>query len=303
MSAGGGSPAKAILYAFLANLGIALAKLATAVYTGSGSMLAESIHSFADTGNQVLLFVGLKGSERPADEDHPMGYGKLSYFWSFIVALMLFSIGGLFSIYEGIHKLSSGTVINEAWIGLIVLGIAIVIESFSLAGALHEASLMRGTKPLMLWLKQTRNAEVVVVIGEDLAAIVGLIIAFAFLGLSYLTGNVIYDAIGSICIGVVLIVVAVFLVVRLQGLLVGKSAEPDVVASIDRLIADYDQIDSVLNTITLQMGPNVMLAAKISMQDSITIGEAIEVINGLERGLKAAHPEIKWCFIEPDNKD
>jgi len=303
MSSNTGSPVKAILYAFLANLGIAIAKLATAIYTGSGSMLAEAIHSFADTGNQVLLFIGLKSSEKEPDADHPLGYGKLTYFWSFIVALMLFSVGGLFSIYEGVHKLSGVAELNQVWIGLVILGLSIIIESFSLAGAMREASLMRGDKPLIQWLAHTRNAEIVVVIGEDVAAIIGLVIAFCFLGMTWLTGNPIYDAVGSICIGVVLIIVALFLVVRLQGLLVGKSAEPDLRLLIDELIADHDQIDRVLNTITLQMGPKVMLAAKIAINEEVTVGEAVVLINGLERKLKQAHPEIGWCFIEPDTLD
>jgi len=303
MSSGTGSPIKAILYAFLANLGIALAKLAAAVYTGSGSMLAEAIHSFADTGNQVLLFIGLKSSERPADEDHPLGYGKLSYFWSFIVALMLFSVGGLFSIYEGLHKLSAETELNQVWIGLVVLALSIVVEGFSLMGAMHEANLMRGDRPLLTWLRHTRNAEIVVVMGEDVAAIVGLVIAFCFLGMTWLTGDPVYDAMGSVCIGVVLIAVAIFLVVRLQGLLVGKSAEPDLRALIDVLIADHEQVQKVLNTITLQMGPKVMLAAKILIDEDVTVGEAVKLINDLERKLKQAFPEIGWCFIEPDNVD
>tara|TARA_B100001964_G_scaffold31219_1_gene32451 strand:+ start:3160 stop:4071 length:912 start_codon:yes stop_codon:yes gene_type:complete len=303
MSSNAGSPVKAILYAFLANLCIAIAKLATAIYTGSGSMMAEAIHSFADTGNQVLLFIGLKSSEKEADADHPLGYGKLSYFWSFIVALMLFSVGGLFSIYEGLHKLSGDAELNQVWIGLVILGVSIIVEGFSLAGAMHEASLMRGDKPLIQWLAHTRNAEIVVVMGEDVAAIVGLVIAFCFLGMTWLTGDPIYDSVGSICIGVILIIVALFLVVRLQGLLVGKSAEPGLCILIDQLIAEHDQIDSVLNTITLQMGPKVMLAAKIVIDEDVSVGEAVALINGLELKLKQTHPEIGWCFIEPDNLD
>ncbi len=303
MSAGKGSPVKAILYAFIANLCIAVAKLATAIYTGSGSMLAEAIHSFADTGNQVLLYIGLKSAQRAPDDSHPLGYGKLSYFWSFIVALMLFSVGGLFSIYEGVHKLSSGGELNEVWIGLIILGGAILVESASLMGAIREANLMSGKKTLFNWLTHTRNAEIVVVIGEDFAAIIGLIIAFIFLGLTWITGDPLYDALGSIGIGIVLILVAIFLVVRLQGLLVGKSAEPDLQQRIDELIAEHDQIERVLNTITLQMGPKVMLAAKIVIHPETSVGEAVTLINDLERKLKDTFPEIGWCFMEPDNTD
>jgi len=303
MSSGHGSPVKAIFYAFLANSGIAIAKLAAALYTSSGSMLAEAIHSMADAGNQVLLYIGLKGAERPADDDHPMGYGKLSYFWSFIVALMLFSIGGLFSVYEGVHKLEATAVLNDLWVGMLVLAGAIVLETFSLMGALREVNLMRGDRSLRYWLRHTRNAEIVVVLGEDIAAIVGLVIALGFVTMTYVTGDPVYDAIGSIVIGVVLIFVAIFVAIRVQSLLVGKSAEPDLQASIIRAIEADPNIEALLNTITLQFGPKVMLAAKIKMTSGLTIEAAVEHINQLEAHIKAEHPVVGWCFIEPDTKD
>ena len=221
-----GSPAKAILYAFLANFGIAVSKLAAALHTGSGSLMAEAIHSFADTCNQVLLFVGLKGSEKPADEEHPLGYGKLTYFWSFVVALILFSLGGVYSIYEGWHKYNNPEPVTGIWIGLSVLGGAIILEGLSFYGAYLEAKKMAGEQPFTSWLKTTRNAEIVVVLGEDFAAMLGLIFAFFALSLVMVTGEPLYDAFGSMVIGVLLIIVAVGLVVRLQGLLVGRSAEP-----------------------------------------------------------------------------
>jgi len=299
----GGSPAKAILYAFIANGCIAIAKLIAAIYTSSGSMMAESIHSFADCGNQVLLFVGLKGAERPADKDHPLGYGKLSYFWSFIVALMLFSVGGVYSVYEGWHKLTSTTELSDVWVALLVLGGAILIEGWSLMGAIREANLMRGNRGFLLWLRNTRNAEIVVVLGEDLAAIFGLVLAFGFLTLAFFTGNPIYDAYGSICIGIVLIAVAIFVAFRIQSLLIGKSAEPQLQKLIEELIEADEHIDQLLNTITMQFGPRVMLAAKIKMNNSITLGEAVAHINTLEKQIKAAFPEVSWCFIEPDDTD
>ena len=300
---GGGSPAKAILYAFVANGCIAIAKLIAAIYTSSGSMMAESIHSFADCGNQVLLFFGLKGAERPADDDHPLGYGKLSYFWSFIVALMLFSVGGVYSVYEGWHKLSSTEALSNVWVALLVLGGAILIEGWSLAGAVREANLMRGKRSFRLWLKNTRNAEIVVVLGEDFAAILGLVLAFGFLTAALITDNPIYDAYGSICIGIVLIAVAIFVAFRIQSLLIGKSAEPELQDLIKELIAADENIDHLFNAITMQFGPRVMLAAKIKMDDNITVGEAAEHINALERNIKAAFPEVGWCFIEPDTTD
>lgn len=295
--------ARAILYALLANLGIALAKTWAAVFTGSGSMLAEAIHSYADAGNQLLLFLGLRQSGRAPDSEHPLGYGKLSYFWSFIVALMLFSLGGLFSIYEGWHKLQHPEPLNQVWVGLLVLGLAIVLEGFSLAGALREISRLRGKRPLLDWLRHTRNAELVVVLGEDVAALAGLALAFSFLGLTLLTGQPAYDALGSIMIGIVLILVSLFIAQRIRGLLVGRSAEPELRAIVDRIIATDPAIDRALNVITIQMGPKVMLAAKIAMRPGLPIEEAVSCINELERRLKAEAPQIGWCFVEPDVVD
>jgi cation diffusion facilitator family transporter len=294
---------RAILYALLANLGIALAKTWAAVFTGSGSMLAEAIHSYADTGNQVLLFVGLKQSLRPADGEHPLGYGKLSYFWSFVVALLLFSVGGLFSIYEGVHKLRGPEALNQPWVGLVVLGVAVVLESLSLLGALREIRRMRGERPLWLWLRRTRNAELVVVLGEDVAALVGLGLAFVFLSATVLTGELVYDAIGSIAIGVVLVLISLLVANRIRGLIVGRSAEPELEALIAKIIRDDPAIERLLNAITVQVGPRVMLAAKIAVRPGLTVAEAVERINALERRIKEEVPEIGWCFVEPDCRD
>ncbi len=167
-----GSSLKAIFYAFLANLGIALAKLGAALYTHSGSMLAEAIHSFADCGNQVLLYIGLKQAQKPADAKHPLGYGRVTYFWSFVVALLLFSMGGLFSINEGWHKLHAHEPLNKAWVALLVLGVSVFLEFGSLMGCLREIQKLRGERSLGYWVRNTRNAELVVVLGEDVAALV-----------------------------------------------------------------------------------------------------------------------------------
>ncbi len=294
---------RAILFALLANVGIAIAKTWAALFTGSGSMLAEAIHSYADSGNQVLLFIGLRQSKRPADAEHPLGYGKLSYFWSFIVALLLFSLGGLFSIYEGLHKLREPEPLNQVWVGLLVLGVAIVLEAGSLSAALREVNRLRGSRSLRLWLRHTRSAELVVVLGEDVAALVGLVLAFAFVGLTIITGDTVFDACGSIVIGVMLVAVSLFIARRIRSLLVGRSAEPELQALINRIIASDPAIDRLLNTITIQMGPQVMLAAKIAMQPGLRIEEAVRCINDLERRLKAEAPEIGWCFLEPDCDD
>ena len=297
------STARAILYAFLANFGIAIAKTWAAMVTGSGSMLAEAIHSYADTGNQVLLYLGLKQSQRPADDEHPLGYGKLSYFWSFIVAILLFSMGGVFSIYEGLHKLQHPEPLSQIWIAIVVLILAIVLEGSSLFGALREIRKVRGARPFGEWLQHTRNSELVVILGEDVGAQLGLIFALGFLILAAITGNPVYDALGSICIGVILIVISAFVAWRIRSLLVGRSADPDIQDAIDAVIDEQDVIELCFNTITVQFGPDTMLAAKVKMRSGQSIDEAVAGINALERELKARVPNLKWCFIEPDVAD
>lgn len=297
------STAKAILYAFLANFGIAIAKTWAAMVTGSGSMLAEAIHSYADSGNQVLLYLGLKQSDRAPDTKHPLGYGKLSYFWSFIVAMLLFSVGGLFSIYEGLHKLSHPEPLDRVWIAIAVLTFALVLEGSSLLGCIREISHLRGERPFRQWLKHTRNSALVVVFGEDVAAMLGLALALTFVSLAAITGDPFYDAIGSMCIGVVLVVVSVFLTARVRSLLVGSSADPIIREAIDKIIADDEAVIELLNTITIQFGPDTMLAAKIRLRPDESLASAIRSINTLERRLKRKIPNLKWCFIEPDDAD
>ena len=303
MAADQGSSAKAILYALLANFGIAITKTAAAAYTNSGSMLAEAIHSYADCANQLLLFLGLKQAEKPATRTHPLGFGKITYFWSFLVALLLFSVGGLFSIYEGWHKLHNPEPLNKVWVALAVLGVAIVLESGSLLGALREIAKIRRGRTFGDWLKHTRNAELVVILGEDIAALAGLVIAFTFLSLASVTGDTRWDAAGSIAIGAVLIIVAIFIAVRIQTLLIGKSAEPLLEQSIRGIINRDPAIEELLNTITLQMGPKVLLAAKVKMQAGLSIEEAVAHLNELEVEIKQLHPEVGWCFVEPDLTD
>jgi cation diffusion facilitator family transporter len=298
-----GSSAKAIFYAFFANLGIAITKSGAAVYTNSGSMLAEAIHSYADCANQLLLYLGLRQSDDPPTPQHPLGYGKVTYFWSFVVAVLLFGVGGLFSIYEGWHKLHVPEDLNRPWIALSVLGLAIVLETASLLGALNEIRKVRRGRPFGDWLRHTRNAELVVVFGEDIAALAGLVIAFAFVSLAAWTGDTRWDAAGSITIGVVLIIVAIFIAIRIRTLLIGKSAEPQLERSLRECIERDPAIVALLNTITLQFGPKVLLAAKVQMRPELTVEAAVGHINALERNIKAAHPDVGWCFIEPDVTD
>ncbi|NIR32718.1 MAG: cation diffusion facilitator family transporter [Gammaproteobacteria bacterium] len=299
----GGSPLKAILYAFFANLGIAIAKTVATIFTGSSSMLAEAIHSYADTCNQLLLLLGLHRAKRPPDDEHPLGYGKVSYFWSFIVALLLFSLGGLFSLYEGWHKLAHPEPLKHLWVALGVLGLAIVLEGLSMYGCMREVNARRGDRGLWRWLNESRNSELVVVFGEDLGALVGLMLAFGFLTAAGVTGDARYDALGSMSIGVVLLVISVFVAVRIKALLIGRSADPDLVDAIEEHMAEDPDIQRVFNVITVQMGAQVMLAAKIRLREHLDVHQASEKINRLEARLQRQFPEIEWCFVEPDLED
>lgn len=296
----GNESVKAIYYALFANLGIAVSKGAAAVITRSGSMVAETIHSLADCANQGLLLLGMKRAAIPPDEEHPLGHGKAAYFWSFIVAMMLFSVGGLFSVYEGIHKLHAHEPVQKVWLALTVLGVSIILEISSLFGALTEIKKIRGKKRFLEWLKSTRSSELVVVLGEDVAAVLGLIIAFVFVALSHISGDPIYDAIGSIAIGLILLIVSFFLIIRMKDLLIGKSADPEIETAIRRYLEIDPMIETILNIITVQIGPYIMLAGKIRLKKGIEITEACRAINRMESNLKREIPQIRWSFMEPD---
>jgi len=300
MASGKSSPIKAILYAFFANFGIAIAKTIAAAFTGSSSMFAESLHSYADTCNQLLLILGMHRAKRPPDKEHPLGYGKVTYFWSFMVAILLFSVGGVFSLYEGWHKLHEPEPLKYVWVALVVLGFSIVLEGLSMAGCIRDVNKVRGERSLWRWFNQSRGSELMVVFGEDFAALLGLVLAFGFLVVASFTGDSRFDAYGSMCIGSLLIVIAIFLSVRIKSLLIGRSADPELAAAIKSQIIDDKDIDEVFNIITMQMGPQVMLAAKIRMRDDLTVNYACKKINALEKHLKEEFPEIGWCFIEPD---
>jgi divalent metal cation (Fe/Co/Zn/Cd) transporter len=212
-------------------------------------------------------------------------------------------MGGLFSIYEGWHKLSAHEELHQAWVALLVLGVSIALEFGSLLGCLREIKKLRKEKSLRYWLKHTRNAELVVVLGEDLAALLGLAVAFAFLGLAVITGNSMFDALGSITIGVILVCVSIFIAIRIKGLIVGRSAEEDLQQAIHAEVEANAGIDDLLNAITLQLGPQVMLALKVRMHAGLSIEQAVDHLNELERNIKAKFPEVAWCFVEPDTAD
>lgn len=294
---------KSILFALLANLGIAITKTIAAVLTGSGAMLAESIHSFADCGNQGLLFLGLKASKRQPDRDHPLGYGKAIFFWSFVVALILFSMGGLFSIYEGIHKLGAHEGINSPLIAIVVLSISIVLEGSSLMGCITQINKVRKNQSLWKWFLNSRQSELVVVMGEDVAALLGLSFALISVILSMVTGNPVFDAIGSIGIGTLLIVVSLFLAVKIKGLLIGQSADPEVDAELIRFLENQKEVEKVLHLITFQLGAQIMVAVKVKMSACTSANELIQRINLCEAGIKQLNPAVQWIFFEPDVKD
>lgn len=294
------SSAKSILFALLANLGIAITKTIAAVITGSGAMLAESIHSYADCGNQGLLFLGLKASKKVPDPEHPLGYGKAIFFWSFIVALILFSMGGLFSIYEGVHKLSSHEGLNSPYIAIIVLSLSILLESASLWGCITQINKVRHGESLWKWFLSSRQSELVVVLGEDIAALLGLVFALMAIVLSMVTGNSLFDALGSIGIGILLVVISIFLAVKIKGLLIGQSIDPETQEEITTFLAAQPEVSNVLNLITLQLGAQIMVAAKVKMAKVETVEQLIASINRCEAALKKQNPAIQWVFFEPD---
>jgi cation diffusion facilitator family transporter len=301
--AGKADSLKTIFYALGANFAIFVAKLAAAIVTGSGAMTAEAVHSLADCGNQGLLLVGMKSAKAPPTPDHPLGQGKAVYFWSFLVALMLFSVGGAFSIYEGLHKLQQPEPLKWGWVAVGVLAFGIVAESFSMWGCLREVNKARGRRGLWRWFRESRQSELIVIFGEDLAALLGLVFALAAVLLTMATGNPLFDAVGTLAIGVLLVVVAVFIGVEVKALLIGQSVDPDARLEIYAFIEQRPEVARVFNLITLQLGPDVMVSVKAQMRDVASASELIDAINTVERDLKLRFPEIRWSFFEPDVSD
>jgi cation diffusion facilitator family transporter len=296
----GENSAKAVLYALGANGVIALAKYVAAAFTGSGSMLAEAVHSTADCGNQLLLLLGLKRAKRPPSAEYPLGSGKETYFWSFIVAVMLFSVGGLFSVYEGWHKLSGPEALSYPQLALGVLAFAIVAEGFSMWGCLREVNKVRGDQPLWRWFRQSRNAELVVIFGEDLAALMGLALAFVAVLAAWITGDSRWDAAGSIAIGALLIIVAVLVAIEVHALLVGQGVEPRVRERMMAWLEAQGEVERVIDLLTLHMGGDVMVAVKAHMREQASQRELIDAINRIEAAFRAEFPQVQWTFFEPD---
>lgn len=294
---------KSILFALLANLGIAITKTVAAIITGSGAMLAESIHSFADCANQGLLFLGLRASKKEPTPEHPLGFGKAIFFWSFVVALILFSMGGIFSIYEGIHKLSVHEGLTSPIIAIVVLSVSMLLEGASLFGCITQINkVKRKEENLWEWFKNSRQSELVVVMGEDVAALLGLLFALVSVLLSMITGNPIFDAVGSIGIGILLIVISLFLAVKIKGLLIGQSVDEKTRNEIGQILVSLPEVDEVLNLITLQLGSRIMVAVKAKMASAESVEKLIENINLCEAELRKQLPAIQWIFFEPDIK-
>jgi cation diffusion facilitator family transporter len=293
---------KAILYAFAANLGIAAAKSGAAMWTGSGSLMAEAIHSFADCGNQVLLLVGMQRSKKEPTRKHPMGFGRESYIWSMMVAIILFSVGGLFSIYEGWLRYSNPHEVENGGIALFILLAAIGLEYFSLKGALQAMAIEKGDRSLWQWFRETHSSELMVVTGEDIAALAGLVIALVMLGLTMITGDTAYDAAGSMLIGLLLVVVAAVVGKEVHSLLIGEAVE-EVSDHVEKYLKAQSCVRQVLNLWAINHGTAVMLTIKAELEPEMTVSDAVLQINRMEKEIKQTHSRVRWIFFEIDETD
>lgn len=299
MSAGGGN--KAVVAALLANLGIAVLKFGAFAVTRSSSMLAEAVHSVADSSNQALLLLGGKRSRRRATESHPFGYGRERYFWSFVVALLLFSVGSLFALYEGVHKLHEHKPLDRPWVAIGVLVGAIVLESLSFRTAIVESNLVRGGASWVQFVRRAKVPELPVVLLEDLAALVGLLLALGGVAIAMVTGDPVWDAYGSIAIGVLLGVVAVILAVEMKSLLIGEGAGPEVDARIEQALLSGGQIERVIHLRTLHLGPDELLVgAKIAVAGASRVADLARGIDDAEARVRAAVPIARVIYLEPD---
>jgi cation diffusion facilitator family transporter len=300
--AGSGDSTRAILFALGANLAIACAKGVAAYFTRSSAMLAETVHSLADCGNQLLLLFGMRQARRPASPDYPLGYGKAIYFWSFLVAVMLFTVGGMFSLYEGVHKLQHPEPMQRWWWAAGVLVFGIVAEGISMRACLQEVAKLREGRSLWQWFRQSRQSELVVIFGEDFAALLGLCFALVAVLLTAWTGNPLWDALGTVLIGALLIVVAVLVAIEIKAMLIGQSIDPAVQARMRKFLDDRPEIGNVINLITLQLGNDVMVSVQAEMREEQSAKSLAIQINDVERALKLEFPDVRWSFFEPDVK-
>ena len=300
--AGHGEGSKAIVAALFANLGIAVSKLVGFVITGSASMLAESIHSIADSGNQCLLLLGGRRAKRSADSAHPFGYGRERYFWAFVVALVLFSLGGAFATFEGIEKIRHPHhELESPAIAIGILRVAIVLEGLSFRTAVGEARKVQGDAGWWSFIRRSRNPELPIVVLEDFGALVGLVLALGGVGMSLATDDGVWDGYGTLSIGVLLSVIAVILAVEMKSLLIGESAEAGVVTAISGAIDGDPQVERLIHLRTQHLGPEELLVgAKVSFAPTLTIPQLADAIDQVEVAIRAAAPEARVIYIEPD---
>ena len=299
MSTEGGT--KAVVAALLANAGIAVTKFIAWAMTGSTSMLSEAIHSVADSGNQLLLLVGGRRAKRVADDEHQFGYGRTRYVYAFVVSIILFLLGGLFSLYEGWHKIHAPEQLSDPTIAFVVLGIAIVLESFSFRTAIKEANQSRGQRSLFRFVRDARQPERPVVLLEDAGALLGLVFALAGVSMATITGDGRWDGIGALAIGSLLLVIAIFLAVEMSSMLVGESAVPEQTEAIRSALAGAPMVRRVIYLRTLHVGPDdILVAAKIATDPQQTAADLANAIDEAEVRIRAAVPEATYIFIEPD---
>ncbi|MDN3355530.1 cation diffusion facilitator family transporter [Actinomadura sp. DC4] len=299
MSAEGGS--KAIAAALGANLGIALAKFVAFAFTGSASMMAEGVHSIADSGNQGLLILGRSRSRRAETSRHPFGYGRERFFYAFIVAVVLFTVGALFSLYEGWHKISDPHDIDDPIWAFGVLGLGILLEGYSFRTAIKESNLTRGKQSWVTYIRRARAPELPVVILEDFAALIGLVVALVCVGLAVITGDGVWDGVGSVVIGLLLAFVAIVLAVETKSMLIGESAVGEIEKKIVAELESVEEIDRVIHLRTLHIGPEELLVAvKIAVTSDDTAAEVARGIDAAESRIREAVPEARHIYIEPD---
>jgi cation diffusion facilitator family transporter len=292
---------RAIIAALLANLGIAITKFIAAAFSGSASMFAEGIHSVADSGNQILLIIGGKRAKRAATAAHPFGYGRSRYIYAFMVSIVLFSVGGLFSIMEGLNKLQHPHELEMVWLPLVVLGAAIIMESLSLRTAVKESNHVRGNKSWVQFIRHAKSPELPVILLEDLAALIGLVLAFGGVGLTVVTHDPIWDAIGTLAIGGLLVLVAIVLGLETSSLLVGEGATAEDTGKIRKALKDTDGVESVIHMKTLYLGPDeLMVGAKIAVAEKVTGKQIAKIIDSAEENMRIAVPAARVIYLEPD---
>ena len=292
---------KAILAALGANAGIAVAKFIGFLITRSSSMLAEAVHSVADTSNQVLLLFGQRRSRKEATELHQFGYGRARYFYSFVVALVLFSLGAVFALYEGYHKIHDPHPLSSPAVAIGILVVAIGLESYSFRTAMIESRPLKGTGSWWSFIKRSRNPELPVVLLEDTGALLGLVFALIGVGLTILTGNPIWDGIGTLLIGGLLAVIAVILMIEMHSLLIGEGATGTELAAIQSALEGTEHVDRVIHLRTQYLGPEEMLVgAKIALAPNVDLSTVAAAIDSAEAAVRAAVPAAEIIYLEPD---